>query len=106
VLGKEYVADVCVYPAQPVDWNGDDQVQVETPPLLAIEILSPKQFLTDLTQKTKVYFAWGVQSCWIVIPSTKIVIVQASQGNRAVYTDGPLTDLALGLSIEFAEVFA
>jgi Uma2 family endonuclease len=105
VQEKEYVVDVCVYPAQKVDWTAEDQIYVNIPPLIAIEILSPKQFLTDLTSKAKVYFAWGVKSCWIVIPSTKIVIVQDNKGNQVVHSSGKIADLAGDLEIDFEEVF-
>jgi Uma2 family endonuclease len=105
INGKEYIVDVCVFPAQEIDWTADDQIYVDTPPLIAIEILSPKQFLTDLTSKSKIYFSWGVKSCWIVIPSAKIVIVQDSSRNQKVYSSGKITDLVHDLEIEFEDVF-
>jgi Uma2 family endonuclease len=108
INGKEYIADVCVYPAQEMDWNAEDEIQVHVPPLLAIEILSPKQFIADLKNKFKIYFAWGVKSCWLLEPSTQTIFVQDNQGNQYTYDFRSVlvNDPVLNISFQFDEIFA
>jgi Uma2 family endonuclease len=59
------VADVAVFtrpPQQPVP---------DTPPLIAIEILSKDDRHSDLMQKLEEFLAWGVGNIWVVDPITK-----------------------------------
>jgi Uma2 family endonuclease len=41
---------------------------VVTPPLLCIEILSPRDSLTQIWERTQDYLALGVPVCWIIDP--------------------------------------
>ncbi|MBC7892297.1 MAG: Uma2 family endonuclease, partial [Sphingobacteriaceae bacterium] len=67
--------DVCVYANLPVDWL-NDVVFYNQPPILAVEILSPKQALTELTDKAyKQYFPAGIQVFWLVIPVLQVLHV-------------------------------
>jgi Uma2 family endonuclease len=43
----------------------------EQPPLVAIEILSPDDRLTDVSKKLEEYRAWGVPDAWAVDPVAK-----------------------------------
>ncbi len=59
------IPDVAVFaepPLQPVP---------DTPPLIAIEILSKDDRHSDLMQKLEEYLAWGVANIWVVDPITK-----------------------------------
>jgi Uma2 family endonuclease len=59
------IPDVAVFtepPRQPVP---------DTPPLVAIEILSKDDRHSDLMQKLEEYLTWGVPNIWVVDPTTK-----------------------------------
>jgi Uma2 family endonuclease len=43
----------------------------DTPPLIAIEILSKDDRHSDLMQKLEEYLTWGVANIWVVDPITK-----------------------------------
>ena len=65
--------DVAVYKNLPADWF-NDIMYFNQPPIIAVEVLSPKQAVTDLTDKAlKLYFPAGVQVVWIIIPTLRIV---------------------------------
>ena len=59
------VADVAVFSERPREPFPD------TPPLIAIEILSKDDRHSDLMQKLEEYLAWGVANIWVVDPITK-----------------------------------
>ena len=59
------VADVAVFTERPRDPFPD------TPPLIAIEILSKDDRHSELMQKLEEYLAWGVTNIWVVDPITK-----------------------------------
>jgi Uma2 family endonuclease len=68
--------DVCAYLEPPVVPDGtDDLVKVSQMPDLAIEILSPRQSVGYLIRKIKAFFALGVKSCWLVMPSLETIRV-------------------------------
>jgi|HubBroStandDraft_6_1064221.scaffolds.fasta_scaffold181931_1 Uma2 family endonuclease len=43
----------------------------DTPPLIAIEILSKDDRHSDVMQKLEEYLAWGIANIWVVDPITK-----------------------------------
>jgi Uma2 family endonuclease len=43
----------------------------DTPPLIAIEILSPDDRLTEVREKLEEYSAWGVPHVWLVDPHSR-----------------------------------
>jgi len=45
--------------------------KVTTPPLLVVEVRSPKTALVDLNTKKAAYQSFGVESYWIVVPEVK-----------------------------------
>jgi len=59
------IPDVSVFAAPP------HQTVPDTPPLVAIEILSKDDRHSDLMQKLEEYLAWGVANIWVVDPITK-----------------------------------
>ena len=73
-LRKEIKPDICVYPKRKLN-PGRDILRMSEMPLLAIEILSPRQGLYEIMEKFKVYFELGIKTCWLVIPSTETVTV-------------------------------
>ncbi len=99
------VPDLAIYPAVEIDFS-EDETQITTPPLCAIEILSPSQSFYELIAKADKYFQHGLQSCWLVIPVLKNIYVFTSREHYEIYRfPHTLEDPALGISIDLKEVF-
>ncbi len=99
-----YVPDLCVFPAEPSNWR-EDEVKVSDVPLTVIEIVSPSQTDTELTKKSRDYFAAGTKSYWLVQPVLRTVFVLLPDGNELVFHDEMLTDPTNGISIDLKKVF-
>jgi Uma2 family endonuclease len=63
--GVYRIPDIAVFVQPP------EQSVPDTPPLVAIEILSKDDRHSDLMQKLEEYLAWGVANIWVVDPITK-----------------------------------
>jgi Uma2 family endonuclease len=74
-------------------------------PLLAIEILSPKQGIYDILEKFKIYFTLGIKSCWLVIPATATVTVYSLEGFKS-FNSGEVVDETLNIHLLIAEIFS
>ncbi len=96
--------DVAICQSGKIDWLRD-VIRPTTPPLLAIEILSPRQALSDLTDKSlEVYFPSGVPVVWVVIPQFKIVTVMVPTGQSTV-TSGTVVDEQTGIELDLGAIF-
>jgi Uma2 family endonuclease len=99
------VPDICIYPKMEINVQ-QDMIAMDKPPLCVVEILSPTQSLQSLIDKAYKYFALGVQSCWLVIPSLKNIYVFADKDNYQIFRDTEtLTDAKLNISFPLADVF-
>jgi Uma2 family endonuclease len=98
--------DLCIYHNLPVDWY-NDTIFFTQPPLIAVEILSPKQALSELTDKAfKQYFPSGVQAVWIIIPSFRTVQIILPNGDLTILSSADiLKDPVTGLEINLKSVF-
>ncbi len=74
---KDSVPDVAIYPYFQLDYQHDTASRTDAP-LVAIEIISPSQSLSQMIEKAGRYFAFGVMSCWIVIPDMKAIAAYSS----------------------------
>ncbi len=99
-----YVPDLCLFPAEPSNWR-EDEVKVSDVPLTVIEIISPSQTDTELTEKSKAYFAAGVKSYWLVQPVLRTIFVLLPTGDEIVFHNNLLIDPTNGISIDLREVF-
>ena len=100
------VPDLSIYSKMAIDVR-QDEIRVTTPPLCAIEIISPMQSLQELIDKAKAYFEHGVQSCWLVLPGLRSIYVFSSFDEFQTFTHtDTLLDDTLKISIPLAEVFA
>ncbi len=98
--------DIAIFPLLSVDWK-HDEITLSEPPLTTIEILSPSQALSVLTDKAEDYFSIGVKSCWIVLPQlTTILTIQADRTNTYFQIGDTLNDPATGITLEVDAVFA
>ena len=103
--GRQMTPDLSVYPASTVDFR-HDIVRRTDPPLLVVEILSPRQAYEDVMEKISHYLESGVKSCWMVIPPTQTITIFSPGGVQKTFTEGTVTDPAIGLSAELAAVFS
>ena len=87
------------------DWLTDDD-EVTVPPMMVIEILSPKQNIQPLVDKIREYVRHGVKSCWLVEPATRVVSVFPASGGSRAFAEGSLRDEAIGLEVPIAQIFA
>ena len=87
------------------DWL-NDEIRVTTPPITAIEILSPKQGIDDIKDKiVNIYFKAGVKSAWIIIPTFQTVYVISPDMKVKTFTEGTIKDISTGVEIEMEDIF-
>jgi Uma2 family endonuclease len=112
----ELKPDVCVYlktSAPKSEGDGEkrldsDIIRVPKPPALVIEVLSPSQSVNELLRKLDAYFAMGVQSAWLVIPSLEEIKVFSPEKNRKnfeVGTDEEVIDETLDIRLPIKKIF-
>lgn len=101
---EEIKPDICVYPRRGLS-RPQDILKMNDMPLLAIEIVSPRQGLYDLINKFRVYFALDIQSCWLVEPTINAVSVYSSIEQWETYTRGEVIDEKLNLRIPISRIF-
>ena len=88
-----------------LNWK-DDIIRLSNPPIIAIEILSPRQAFTDLTDKAfKIYLPAGVKSVWIIIPAIEMINVLELNKPVRTYTEGLLIDESTGIKIDVLQIF-
>ena len=103
--GHHMTPDLCVYPAGPIDFQ-HDIIRRTDPPLLVVEILSPRQPYEDVMDKISRYLESGVKSCWMVIPPTQSITIFSPGGAQKTFSEGIVTDPAIGLTADLAVVFS
>ncbi len=102
---KSAVPDVSIYPITPADWQNDVIKQVEIP-LLAIEILSPRQIFDDILDKIKkIYFPAGMRSVWVVLPSAQSVMIFEPNQKPKTFNSGIMRDEASGFEVDLDKIF-
>jgi len=103
----ELVPDVCLYPCEVDRSEPLDELKMEQMPLLAIEVLSPRQGVNDIIAKFQAYFTLGVKSCWLVIPATESITVysQAKQYKTFGTDATELIDEVMDIRLPIQKVF-
>lgn len=97
--------DVVVSTLTEDDWF-NDEIRVKVAPLLVIEILSPKQAIDDIKDKIfDIYFASGVKSAWVVIPTFQTIYVISPNKNVKTYTSGIIKDDNVNIELDMASIF-
>jgi Uma2 family endonuclease len=100
------VPDVCIYPKITINWRKDIIRRTEAP-ILAIEILSPRQALDDINTKIdNVYFLDEVKAAWIILPRNQTVLVLTPDGKTRTYTEGVIQDETTGIEIAIKDIFS
>jgi Uma2 family endonuclease len=103
--GKDYIPDICLYKKRQVKFASGDILKMTEMPLLAIEVLSPTQGMQELVDKFRIYFAAGIQSCWLIIPMAQSVIVYNSIELAKTFNTGELIDDVMAIQLPVAEIF-
>jgi Uma2 family endonuclease len=97
--------DVAVCLPGKINWL-KDIIRLTVAPLIAIEILSPRQALSDLTDKAlDIYFPSSVPVVWVVIPLLKQITV-LRPGFQENISSGIVQDEQTGVELELSELFA
>ncbi|MFN8487592.1 MAG: Uma2 family endonuclease [Caldilineaceae bacterium] len=103
-IKEEIKPDVCIYPKRGLS-RPYDILKMSEMPLLAIEILSPKQSAYDILAKLEVYFALGVKSCWLVDPAIEVVAVYSALERYTTFSTGDVIDESIGIRLPLTEIF-
>jgi Uma2 family endonuclease len=113
----ELIPDICVYTKKPSIAKpaskpkpkrlDDDILKVSTMPRLVIEVLSPRQTINELLNKFNGFFALGIQSCWLVMPSIEIIKVYSQQGSYQTFdmNDTEIVDEVLDIHLPIQKIF-
>ena len=56
-------------------------------------------------RKFKAYFAMGIKTCWLVIPSTETVTVYTTPDSFHTYTEGNVIDEVQDIVLPHKEIF-
>ena len=97
--------DIAICKLGKIDWLRDI-IRPTHPPLIAIEILSPRQALSDLTDKAlDIYFPSDTPVVWVIIPHFKQVTVMTPDGQTTI-TSGTLADENTGIEISLESIFS
>lgn len=97
--------DIAVYDQWSVDFY-NDVLKADRMPVLAIEILSPRQGVQTLVDKFKVYFALGVQSCWLVYPYAQAIAVYRAPDEFTLFSQGDVVDDVINIRLPLSEIFS
>ncbi len=81
-----------------------DEAVLSTPPLVAVEILSPDDRMTRVHQKVREYLAFGIRYVWILDPETKEAYIHTTAGVQKV-TDGFLRTETPAIEVPLSAVF-
>lgn len=102
---ETHIPIISIFPSMEYDWSADE-IRLSVPPITTIEIISPKQALTDVTDKIyKDYFPSGVQSAWVVIPTLRSIHILLPDQQILTYTSGKLHDPVTGIEVEVGQIF-
>ncbi|HEX8427163.1 Uma2 family endonuclease [Hymenobacter sp.] len=97
--------DVAILLKQEYNWE-KDVIRFPSPPITAIEILSPTQSLDFLIAKIREgYFPSGTQSAWLVVPSLRSIYLFLPNQAPTIVTSGVLRDPACGVEVAIDAVF-
>ncbi len=102
---RDRVPDIGIFPPQAFVPD-EDEIRMAQTPLGLIEILSPKQDITELLSKCSEYFKSGVRSYWLVLPALRTIYVFRAANDYDVYAkQDQLRDENLDIEISLAKVF-
>ncbi len=104
IAEKDAVPDIAIYPLIAFD-PLHDEIKMTQMPLGVIEILSPTQTNDELLAKVETYFNAGVQSCWLVIPTFRLISVFSDRQTSKTFIEGELHDSVLDIKLDISKIF-
>ncbi len=97
--------DVALVTKQAFDWE-KDIIRYPTPPITAIEILSPTQSMDSLILKIRDgYFKSGVLSAWLVLPAIRTINLYLPNEAPISFNAGTLHDPAANIKMKIEAIF-
>ncbi len=102
---QEVKPDIAIYPRRGLS-RPRDILRMREMPLLAIEILSPRQGTYDILEKFRLYFDLGIRSCWLVDPALETVTVYQSMENYRTFSGGEVLDESTGIRLPIEDIFS
>jgi Uma2 family endonuclease len=103
---KGSTPDLSILKTTPLDFINELPARHPDAPLLTIEIESPSQSMDEMTEKMRRYFAFGVKSCWIVIPPLKAICVYNKPNHYEFFhNDDKLIDKKLNIELDLSKIF-
>lgn len=103
--GGRLKPDVAILERSAYDWEAD-VIRCPTPPVTAIEVVSPTQSFDSLVTKIRQqYFPSGVQSAWLVLPAGRTVYLLLPGQPMQVVASGLLRDPAARVEISLESLF-
>src|ERR1700694_1594598 len=76
---------------------------IQTPPIIAVEVLSPDDRAGDLEEKINDYLAFGVPYVWVINPETRRAYVHTADGSHEA-KDGVLRAESAAIEVPLAEI--
>jgi len=101
---KEIRPDLALFPKQSINFL-QDEIRMQTMPLLAIEILSPRQSIDEILEKFSTYFELGVKSCWLVLLPLQSVSVFSTANQEQTFSQDELVDSVLNIHLTIKSIF-
>jgi len=104
----ELKPDVCLYPSSKSGIKSRDILKMSEMPLLAIEIISPKQGIDDILAKFEGYFALGIKSCWLITPNYRSIAVHSRIDEFKLFDtkhDIEVSDEVLDIRLPLKKIF-
>lgn len=107
ISDREKIPDLAIYNFEDIFFDAEsDELRVQQIPLGVVEILSPKQSLTELIVKSHSFFDAGVKSYWLVLPALKSIYVFSDKGEYEVYSKTDmLIDNQLNIELDLGKLF-
>ena len=104
---EELKPDICLYQGRRELSSPDDILRMTEMPLLAIEILLPKQTIDEILAKFKAYFALGVKSCWLVTPAIRAITTYSPPLNFKTFAmnDIEIIDEIIDIRLPMQKIF-
>jgi Uma2 family endonuclease len=97
--------DLCIMPKRKANWLVDEII-VRDVPMTTIEILSPEQSLSSLTDRIyKKHFPAGVKTVWLVVPTVQTVSILLPDGQQVNVSVGLVKDPVTGIELALADIF-
>jgi Uma2 family endonuclease len=105
---EELKPDICLYPkTEKSGFKKRDILKISEMPLVAIEIISPRQGIDEILTKFDAYFALGIKSCWLVIPPMEVIDIysQLTQHRTFSMNDTNVIDELADINLPMKTIF-